>query len=399
MKTLVTTFLLIAATLTTAAQNTIIVDNNPNGIGQYTTLSAAITAAQPGDIIMLIPSITSYGDLNMTGTGKRLTIAGGGYNGPAGRVTMMGNISLNGGSAANTNLDGFVIGGVSVGSIDVNFVDNVKIKAVKTSDVIASTTIDLRVRNSVNPEVEYVTTRGVNFTGNTGLKVFHLQSSPGSGASFEIATTTNFIISNSIISSGSGTTGTLISTDAGSTGMWQNNVILLNTGYQRLSNFGGAVTLTNNILIYAVGHQSWPAQPLTGGQTWQNNTFWVTYGGYSSYLGFPSAVGPFGSNSTDANNNAFHDPNFRNISDDKSSLYFRLADNSPSRDSGSGNDVDGTQADRGIFGGLDPMPETVPSAAIGASVVPTVTSLNLSLPTAVTGGQIILKATGQAKKN
>jgi hypothetical protein len=398
MKTLVTTLLLLAATLTTAAQNTIIVDNNPNGIGQYTTLSAAVTAAQAGDIIMLIPSATSYGDLNMTGTGKRLTIAGGGYNGPVGRVTTMGNISLNGGSAANTNLDGFVIGGVSVGSIDVNFVDNVKIKAVKTGAVIASTTINLRVRNSVNPEVEYVTTRGVNFTGNTGLKVFHIESRPGSGAAFEIATTTNFIISNSLIISEYETTGALISTDVGSTGMWQNNVIYMGSGRQRGSDFGGAVTLTNNILYYTV---DWPsnAQLITGGQTWQNNTFWAGSNISNGYLVLPSGVGLNASNLTDANNNAWHNPNFRNVDTQNSDLYFRLADNSPSRDSGSGNDVDGTQADRGIFGGLDPMPQTVPNVAVGVSVVPSVTSINLSLPTAVTGGQIILKATGQAKKN
>jgi hypothetical protein len=399
MKNTVTALLLSLAALTATAQNTIIVDNNANGIGQFTSLSAAVSAAQAGDIIMLIPSATSYGDLTMTSTGKRLTIAGGGYNGPVGRVTTMGSISLNGGSAVNTNLDGFVIGGVAVNSIDVNFVDNVKIKAVKTGAVIASTVYDLRVRNSVNPEVEYVSTRGINFTGNTGLKVFHVESRPGSSALFEIVTTTNFIISNSIVYSENETTGALISTDAVSTGMWQNNVIYMNSGRQRTSEFGGAVTLTNNIIFYTV---TWPSsgQTITGGQTWQNNTFWASGQAIQSgYLVMPATVPLNATTLTDANNNQWSNPTFRNVDNQSSDLYFRLADNSPSRDSGSGNDVDGTQADRGVFGGLDPMPQTVPNAAIGVSVVPSVTSINLSLPTAVTGGQIILKATGQAKKN
>lgn len=396
MKTLVTTVLMFVAAFTVTAQNTIIVDNNPNGIGQHTTLAAAITAATAGDIIMLIPSATSYGDLNVTSTGKRLTIAGGGYNGPVGRVSTLGVISLNGGSSGNTALDGYVIGGVAVTSIDVNFVDNIKIKAVKTSAEIASTNYQLRIRNSAGAEVEYVTTAGTYFGGSSNLKVFHLESYvPGGIASVEIATTANFIVSNSFLRANTATGGPFITVDDGSTGMFQNNLFFVSY-FTRVLNFGGAVIVTNNMFHM---NQVSQATTLQGGQNWQHNNFWSAEGNFNSYYVYPQGVAITANSLADGNGNIFSNSAFRNEDTPSSDLFLRLGDNSNSKDSGSGNDADGTVADKGIFGGLDPMPSTLPSVAVGVSVVPSVTSINLSLPTAATGGQIILKATGKAKKN
>lgn len=58
-----------------------------------------------------------------------------------------------------------------------------------------------------------------------------------------------------------------------------------------------------------------------------------------------------------------------------------------------------TVAGRGVYGGLDPMPDELPNNAIGVSVVPTNAKMRLSQPTAVTGGKVILKVTGKSKKN
>jgi len=45
------------------------------------------------------------------------------------------------------------------------------------------------------------------------------------------------------------------------------------------------------------------------------------------------------------------------------------------------------------------MPDVLPTNAVGASVVPSITNMSLSLPTAVTGGKVILNVSGQSKKN
>lgn len=59
-------------------QNIINVNNTSSGVtAQYTTLSAAVSAAVDGDIIYLYPSSASYGSATIN---KKLTIIGPGYN-------------------------------------------------------------------------------------------------------------------------------------------------------------------------------------------------------------------------------------------------------------------------------------------------------------------------------
>ncbi len=71
--------LLAIAVLTVSSLSASIrrVDNNSPSAGDYSTLSAAYTAASAGDTLYLYPSSTSYGSLNMA---KRLVIIGGGFN-------------------------------------------------------------------------------------------------------------------------------------------------------------------------------------------------------------------------------------------------------------------------------------------------------------------------------
>lgn len=374
------------------AQTTHIVDNNDNGIGDFSSLQAAITAASEGDIILVVPSAKTYDGFSLTSTGKRLTIAGGGANGATGLVTKIGAISLNGGSINNTNLDGFVLGGFECESIDINFVDSVKIKAVKTSGFIAtSTNYSFRVRSSTGVEVEFVSTNNAFFSGNTGLKIYHSMFGMNTNTHLlEIQTTNQFVISNSVFLNNS-RDQQMILVDETSSGMVANSFFLSNGGIQQLLNFGGAVNVVNTI-IHHPNYGNYRTT-IAGGQSYQHNTIYNNYGVATITNNTSEGILTLAIDGTpDAFQNRYIDPGI-------DLTTYQLTDNSPSVDSGSGNDVDGTIADRGIFGGLDPMPQPLPNSAVGVSVVPSVTSVRLSLPTMVPGGKVILNVSGQSKKN
>ncbi len=68
------------------AQNILVVDNTeltPSGDNYYTSLQTAITEAEQGDIIYVIPSTKNYGSIDIFSK-TNLTIVGGGYNSGAG---------------------------------------------------------------------------------------------------------------------------------------------------------------------------------------------------------------------------------------------------------------------------------------------------------------------------
>lgn len=383
--------LILVSSLNLSAQTTRIVDNNPNGIGDFTSLSAAITAASSGDILLIVPSATSYGNVSFTSSGKKLTLAGGGANGATGLYTKLGAISLNGGSAGNTNLDGFVMGGFECESIDVNFVDSVKIKSVKTTAVITSTNYQLRVRNSVGAELEFFDTKHALFQGNEGLVVYHGIFTIALNTNLvEVQTTNKFTISNSVFINNSYSQNSIL-IDQTSEGSVVNSAFASSVQIQQMFNFGGAVDVINNIFVHPTyGNYR---MVFEGGKSYSHNTVYDNYGfGYVTN-NTPAGIFVLKSDGTpDQFQNVYGDPKF-NVD------TFALTDGSSAIDSGSGNDLDGTIADRGVFGGLDPMPKPLPNAAVGVSVVPSITSLSLSLPTAVSGGKVILKVTGQSKKN
>src|SRR5262245_57820134 len=90
------------------------VDNNGNSPGQYTSLQAAITAANAGDSIYISGSINSYGNVSLA---KRLMLFGPGYN-PAkqdpmtatiGSIALDTVISVSG--ASGSKIYGIVTGG------------------------------------------------------------------------------------------------------------------------------------------------------------------------------------------------------------------------------------------------------------------------------------------------
>lgn len=69
--------LVIACAVLSLYAAVLTVDNNIPSIGMYTTFNAAQTAASNGDIIMLYPSTTDYGNTTIT---KQLTVVGAGSN-------------------------------------------------------------------------------------------------------------------------------------------------------------------------------------------------------------------------------------------------------------------------------------------------------------------------------
>ncbi|MGB1307951.1 MAG: hypothetical protein ACPG6B_03505 [Oceanihabitans sp.] len=92
----------------TNAQNILIVDNNTNvdttPAHMYNTFAAAIAAAATGDIIYVQPSVTSYGNINIS---KEVTVYGIGHTPElnAGRATVFGLINI---SASNVKISGIV---------------------------------------------------------------------------------------------------------------------------------------------------------------------------------------------------------------------------------------------------------------------------------------------------
>lgn len=109
--------LLCMVSLSIHAQTTWIVNNNPNQYADFTTLQEAVDGANDGDVLMIQPSPTSYGDADIL---KSLTIVGGGYLKDY-NASILGseweseinNINLYLGS------DGSIIKGIEVYTIDI----------------------------------------------------------------------------------------------------------------------------------------------------------------------------------------------------------------------------------------------------------------------------------------
>ena len=84
---------------------TLVVNNSNPSPGQYTTVTAAMTAASNGDILLIQPSLTSYGTVTVN---KSVTLRGGGWNPAFKQVTYettFGDINLSA-SLSNVKLEG-----------------------------------------------------------------------------------------------------------------------------------------------------------------------------------------------------------------------------------------------------------------------------------------------------
>ncbi|XWN38421.1 MAG: hypothetical protein ROO71_05655 [Balneola sp.] len=126
---------------TAFSQNTLIVDNTgsaPAGDHIYTNLQDAIDAAQAGDVIQVMPSPTSYGNVEIPSTKEEITIVGDGYlSGKPVKtliqsVTIRGNNNLISGIVVQTDIT--IASGSSEEPSSGNIVRKTSLQGLKIDD-------------------------------------------------------------------------------------------------------------------------------------------------------------------------------------------------------------------------------------------------------------------------
>ncbi len=115
------TFLALLVSSTILAQTTRIVDHNfnaPTGADVFSTLQAAVDAANDGDIIQVQPSATAYGNVTID---KRITLIGIGFNltKEIPYQSTVGTINLTRNATNAENASGSVITGLIISTINL----------------------------------------------------------------------------------------------------------------------------------------------------------------------------------------------------------------------------------------------------------------------------------------
>jgi hypothetical protein len=128
MKKLHTLLLALLVCAFSAHAATLTVNNLSPSPGQYATVALAMTAAANGDIILIQPSVVSYGSVTVN---KSVTLRGGGWN-PVYKqtvnVTTLDNITLSA-NLSNVNIEGLSFNSLALSSVSgVNGQSNVKIE-------------------------------------------------------------------------------------------------------------------------------------------------------------------------------------------------------------------------------------------------------------------------------
>ena len=115
MKYLSLLLALVAFQLSQAA--VLVVDNTPGAGAPYSTVSAAISAATNGDTVMIQPSVTSYGQVDL---GKRLVLIGPGYYPEDRNVAKIEYLRFTSSNASNSILTGLQISRIQTTNNNVN---------------------------------------------------------------------------------------------------------------------------------------------------------------------------------------------------------------------------------------------------------------------------------------
>ncbi|MDA0745485.1 MAG: right-handed parallel beta-helix repeat-containing protein [bacterium] len=333
---------ILALWATAALAQTIRVANNnanvPTGVNIYPTLQKAIDEATPGDLIHVIPSTTTYGNIKID---RRLTILGIGFH-PDKEVALkseVGNVKLSEGSEG-TRLAGLKINSIGGG------VDNFTIESCQTSEInffaqIPNTALTLNnivIRNCV-------------ITGTGRVRLIPKDAS------------SNVIISNNIFMQAalviSGITGVVIT----------NNVFTgLTEGPESIHDGLHNALVTNNILFART------VKGLGSFYGYKNNTFRnnIVWGSGDNEI-------PTIDDNTESNNQKGVDPQFVNFPEKGTRSWsfdfdLRLRETSPGKNAGD----DGT--DIGIYGGVNPFdPTGTPLPYVQSIVVPSAVKVGTDL--------------------
>jgi hypothetical protein len=335
------------------------VSNNPNSPGQYTTITAAISAASNNDTLYVHASATSYGSFTI---GKKLTIIGAGWDGrfyQLGQLkSQVGSITLanvNPNNASGTIIMGlYVNGSLASNSTGVPFVTNVTVdrcfiggnigNVLKTSNSLDLVTTNWTIKNCVI-DAE------VNLQNNGNV-------------------VTNCFLNN--IRTGTGSSSNIFS-----------NNIFWSFGSSSILNSLNNAIVSNNIFFNS-GSSSLTITNAGNGNTYNNNIF----------FGYTGAI-PQGNNSG-SNNQINVSPQFINgppiptapvdISN-VPNFNWDLQTSSPGQNAG----TDGT--DIGVFGGASPFNVF---AITGITTLPQITQMNINNSTIPVNG--ILNVNVIAKK-
>lgn len=202
------------------------VSNSPNTDPDFSSLSAAHTAAQPGDTLYVCASPTSYGDINIT---KKLTLIGPGYFLQENPQTQVGSLhaminQITFGSGANESLvTGLQINKISVNSSDITIARNY----IKCTEGSSYHIINIGwyysniviMQNYFYYNYEYNNNEGLIKSGayNNGLLISNNILLSYEGANLTIDSRSSATIENNVILGGTSTLNNSI---------FQNNIVI-----------------------------------------------------------------------------------------------------------------------------------------------------------------------------
>ncbi len=157
-----------------ASATVITVDNNGNApSGVYTSLSTAIGDATAGDTLLIIPSSSTYGNINIT---KELTLIGVGFN-PDMEIpftSMVGNITIQT-AASGTKIIGLEVTGAltlgnTTGSLTNIVIENNRINYITHSGINSLTNVLIR-QNVIQVASTFTPTITLNVTNQANIIV------------------------------------------------------------------------------------------------------------------------------------------------------------------------------------------------------------------------------------
>jgi hypothetical protein len=332
--TLFTVLLILLMAATSVAQTTRRVNNNEGvtGTNVYATIQEAHDAAVNGDIILVEPSLTSYGNLKCS---KNLKIYGNGYwldkNGGISKAdinpTRLGDVEFVPGSA------GSVMSGLETGNISVFAESNITI----TGNQCAWFWLYVKYTPSVGP-AQYSDIEDVVFSQNYAGDIY-VEGELVTATTYKVY---NFSMTNNYVKS-------IYADDYVGNGVIKYNTV--SASRIELSN----LIFENNIVISNSTEQFDVSDPLTGSFTAAGAS--INYNVTSANL-FPGSLGTGNQNGLDLS------AHFITATDDTSDdAKYKLRNDSSLKTAGSGN------TEVGMYGG------PTPYEVSGIPPVPAITNL------------------------